>query len=244
MAVLCAKCGTEVASGAQFCAVCGTPVGGPPAPAFAAVPQAAPAFTPVSMPVQPAAPSGPVYTPTASYPQTATPPPAKTGGALKIILIVVAIFVGIGILGAGAVGFMVWRVAHAIHSAANGQGVTLNTPGGAITTSGSKAFTADELGTDIYPGAESTTGSMRLNMPNGSMVTGAFLTSDSKDAVKDYYRAKFGSEASVFDTGNGAIISLRKGQEEAVTVTISSVPSESNGKTKFVIMHTKSTKSS
>ena len=45
--------------------------------------------------------------------------PAKSGSsALKIVLIVLAVFIGLGILGAGAFGYFVWRVAHAVHVSA------------------------------------------------------------------------------------------------------------------------------
>ncbi len=47
--------------------------------------------------------------------------PAKSGSsALKIILIILAVFIGLGILGAGAFGFFVWRVAHAVHVSGSG----------------------------------------------------------------------------------------------------------------------------
>lgn len=230
----CAKCNTEVPAGSQFCSVCGTPV--------AAAPPAAPAFTPVSMPTPTAsAPPPPGYAP-----QYAAAPPPSGNSALKIILIVVAIFVGLGILGAGAVGFMAWRVAHSIRvngTGPNGQ-VSISTPGGSFSAGGSSSVTADDLGTDIYPGAQSTEGSMRINTPGGSVVTGVYLTSDSKDAVRDFYKGKFGSDASIYDTDNGAVLSVNKGEQESVMVTVSAKQSENDGKTKIVIVHSKNKKTS
>lgn len=231
MAVHCVKCGAEVPAGAQFCAACGASV----------VVPAAPAFTPVTVPGQTAPPPQPAPTYSA-----APPPPAKSGSsAVKIILIIVAIVVGLGVLAAGAAGFMVWRVAHSIRAAANGTNgsFSINTPGGTISTSGNQTFTAGDLGTDIYPGAQSTAGGMRMDMPGGSVVTGVFLTSDSKEAVVNFYKGKFGSDASVFDSADSAIISLKKGDKETVMVTVSSRQSENDGKTKIAIVHT-TTKSS
>jgi hypothetical protein len=187
MAVLCAKCGAEVPAGSHFCAACGTPV----LAAAASAPQAGPAYTPVNVPSQPTAgaqaatgsqplpgytPVGGVppagYAPAGSYPQPPAAPVKSGGSALKIILIIFAVLVGLGILGAGAVGFTVWRVARAFHvNGKNGQ-VTLNTPSGSVTASNASNFTADELGTDIYPGAQPTTGGMRMNLPTGSVVSG------------------------------------------------------------------------
>src|ERR1017187_9602003 len=44
---------------------------------------------------------------------TATPAASTGGSALKIVLIIVAIVVGLGILGMGAAGFAVWRISRA-----------------------------------------------------------------------------------------------------------------------------------
>ena len=114
---------------------------------------------------------------TAVTPVQPPPAPAKSGpSALKIILIVVVIFVGLGILGAAAVGFTIWRVAHAVHvSGPNGE-VTVNTPGGTITANSDESYTAADLGTNVYPGAVSTKGGMKMSMPTGTSVTAIFLT--------------------------------------------------------------------
>lgn len=181
-------------------------------------------------------------------------PPAQSGSssALKVILIVIAIFVGLGIVGAGAFGYMVWRVSHAIRTAtissstpdgASGS-VTMNTPTGTITTGPATSFTADELGTDIYPGAQSVKGGMKMNLPTGSMITGVFVTSDSKDAVRDFYKGKLGSDTSVFESEDSAVLTAKRGEQETVMVTISDKQAENDGKTKIVIVHTKAIKSS
>jgi hypothetical protein len=180
-------------------------------------------------------PPGGGYAPGAAYatPQI-VPANAGGGGAVKIILIVLAIIVGIGILGAGAVGFMVWRVAHAIHTHAKNGDFAIDTPGGTISAGGTTTFTAAELGADIYPGAEPIKGGMRMNLPTGSIVSGAFVTPDSKDDVLNFYKSKFGSDASVFDGADSAMISLKKGDHDSVMVTIS----KNDGKTKIAIVHT------
>jgi hypothetical protein len=79
-----------------------------------------------------------------------------------------------------------------------------------------------------------------MDLPTGSIVSGAFLTSDSKDAVVSFYKSKFGSDASVFDGGDSAVITLNKAPQDSVVVTVSSKPSENDGKTKIMIVHTKS----
>jgi hypothetical protein len=225
----------------QFCTACG-------APASAGTASAA-ATPPAYAPVQPPYPSAPQYPPAPQYPAAAPPYPpaaAPSGGnsAVKIILIIVGVFVGLGILGACIFAFTVWRVAHAIHVDGKDGQVTVNTPGGRITANQEKTFTADELGTAIYPGAQSGHGSMKMDLPTGSMVTGVFVTSDSKDQVVAFYKSKFGSGASVYDTSNGALLTINKGQQETVMVTVAGGSSQDDGKTRISIVHTKSNKSS
>jgi hypothetical protein len=171
--------------------------------------------------------------------------PAKSGGnAVKIILIIVAVVVGLGILGLGVAGYAVYRVSRAIHVNGPGGQVTMETPEGKITANPSETFTASDLGTDLYPGAQSTRGSMRMQLPTGSMVTAVFLTSDSKQQVIDFYKSKLGSAASVMEISDRAMISINKGQQESVVVTITTNSSQDNGKTRITIMHTTSTKAS
>jgi hypothetical protein len=244
VASFCTKCGATVVPDTQFCTVCGAPVEAgsvsPVVPPAAAYPPA----SGVAYPPPPAtyAQQPPPFQPAAPY--QPAPPPSSGNSAVKIILIIVGVFVGLGILGACIFAFTVWRVAHAIHvDNSNGQG-SLNTPGGKIPANQMQSFTSSELGTDIYPGAQGGKGGMKMDLPTGSMVTGVFVTSDSKDQVVAYYRNKFGSGASVYDTANGALLTLNKGQQEVVTVTVSSNSSQDDGKTRIAIMHTKSNKAS
>jgi hypothetical protein len=160
-------------------------------------------------------------------------------------LIVVAVFIGLGIIGAGIFAYSVYRIAHSVvHvDGPNGQ-VTLNTPGGSMQLNSDKTYSASELGTDIYPGATSIRGGMSMNTPGGSVVSGIFVTSDSKDQVLAFYKEKLGSEASVFDTSDSSILNVKKGDEETVMVTVSQKQGEDDGKTKIAIVHTKSNKSS
>jgi hypothetical protein len=216
VASFCAKCGSALSADGQFCTSCGT----------------AAAVGAVAAPAQPYAP------------QPAAAPPNSGGSAVKIILIIVAVVVGLGILGLGAIGFTAWRIARSVHVTGPGGQVTMSTPGGTFTANSAQSFSASELGTDTYPGAQSIRGGLKMDLPTGSMVTGVFLTSDSKEQVVAFYKSRFGSEASVFDAADGAVVSLKKGEEESVVVTITANSSQDNGKTRFSITHTKSTKAS
>lgn len=179
----------------------------------------------------------------APAPVQAIAAPAKSGtSALKIVLIIVAIVVGLGIVCAGAFGYFVYRVAHAIKASNTGGHISLPTPGGTFTANSSENFSASDLGTDIYPGAQPGKGSMRMTLPTGSMVSAVYVTSDSKDQVLAFYKGKAGSNASVFDTPSGSMVTVNKTDKDSVLVTLTSSPSEYDGKTQIHIVHTTSTK--
>jgi hypothetical protein len=176
--------------------------------------------------------------------QPAVSPTSSGTGAVKIILIIVAVFVGLAVIGAGIFGFTVWRVARSLHVTNQGGQMTMNTPGGTITANSTEKFSASDLGTDIYPGAQPGKGSMRITLPSGSSLTAVFFTPDSKDQVVSFYKGKFGSEASAFDSANSAMITVQKGKQESVMVTVTANSSKYDGKTQITIMHTTSNKPS
>ena len=209
---------------ASFCSKCGAQLS-PDAQSCSACGTAVAAPVAVVAPAQPAA------------------APVQSGGsALKIILIILAVVVGLGILGMGAVGFFAWRVAHAIHVSGNGSDVTIHTPGGSLTANTSETYTSGDLGTDIYPGATAAKGGMRMTLPTGSMVTAVYITGDSKDQVLAFYKGRFGSDASIYDSSDGTVMTVNKGEQESVVVTITKGTSENEGKTQVTIVHTTSKK--
>jgi hypothetical protein len=186
----------------------------------------------------------------AGYQSTAVPPqgtayPAqgaqvKTGGGntLKIILIILAVLVVLVMMVVGVVGYGIWRVSKAVHVDHRTGETTINTPGGAITSGGSQKFTADDLGTDIYPGAQPGHGGARLNLPTGPMVAANYVTPDAKDKVIAFYKQKFGSEATEMDTDDGALLTVNKSKQDTVLMTITQKPSQNGGKTQIHIVHT------
>ena len=99
---------------------------------------------------------------------------------VKIVLIVVGVIVLLGILAVAAVGFFAWRVSRAFHVSGSGDHASVSIPG-VMSANTTEKFSASDLGTDVYPGAQSGKGGMRMTLPNGSMVTAVFTTSDSKD---------------------------------------------------------------
>jgi hypothetical protein len=205
---VCAKCGAALPSdGPGFCPACGAPVGA-----------AAPAAVP------PAAAGPPAYAAPPAY--AGAPPQSSSGGVLKVVLIVIAVIVGLGILGTAAIGFMGYR---ALHSA------------GASFSAGSGAqVSTDDLGIDAYPGAtHMDQGSMRMKIAGNSVVTSAFTTSDSPGDVVKFYQDKLGDSAVVNQTARGTTLergTQSGGTSDSLVVTVS--PSEQDGHTKIVIVHT------
>jgi hypothetical protein len=174
-------------------------------------------------------------------PPVGAPSPKSGSSALKIILIVLAIFFGLGIIGAGIVGYGVYRVSRSIHKDANGE-ITINTPKGSISANPDQTFTASDLGIAIYPGATQGKGGLRMTIGSKSMVTANFLTPDSPDKVMAFYKGLAGPNAQIMSTGTGGIITMQS-SSNSVTVTVAQSPSENNGKTQITIMNTTGTSS-
>lgn len=207
---------------------------GSPAPQTGA--QTPPPFQPVSVTYQPVAS-------TVGGPPPAAPPSKSGGGSvLKIVLIVLGVIVVLVMLVVGVIGYGIWRVSRAVHvNTATGE-TTIHTQGGTFSANSTQTYTADELGTAIYPGAQPAKGGMRMNLPTGSMVEASYVTTDSKEQVVTFYKNKFGSQASTVDTDDGAIVTVTKSKQDSVIVTITQKPNESDGKTQIHILHTINTK--
>jgi len=253
----CARCGAAVAgTGGQqaqpfgSAAPMSTPGQGysspPPPPAAAPFqPAAPPPFQPSAAPAQQGfAPVQQGYSPAPPPPPTSGISQAATGGkgggsAVKIILIIVGILAMVLILIVGVFAYGCYRIAHAVHQAANGE--TIKIPGGkggsfSINSSG-QHYTASDLGTDPYPGAEATKGGFKINTPEGSSLTAMYLTSDSKDTVEAFYKDKLGTLVSAMDIGETSILTKKLSEQEVVTVTISADSSQNEHKTMITIQH-------
>jgi nitrate reductase NapE component len=168
-------------------------------------------------------------------PQPVPAPPKKSGGALKIILIIVGIFVVLGMLVVGVIGFGVWRISRAVHKNPNGT-VTINTPGGgSITANSTNQFTDADLGIAIYPGAQQQKDSLRMTIAGKTMITANFLTPDSKDQVIAFYKDKAGASAQSMMTTDGAEFIVDNGGDQT-TVIINQKANMHNGETQITIV--------
>jgi len=177
-------------------------------------------------------PPNPVY-------QNVPPPPTTSGNTvLKIVLIVIAVFVLLGVVVAGVIGVSVYNIAKGAHKDGNGN-VSISTPGGTITTGQSANVSAADLGIDLYPGATTGEGSMNMKTPNGSMVTAVYLSSDPSDKIVAFYKEKLGDQASIVQTSNGTVLSAGEKDRNNVVITITPEGTSS----KIAIVHVTNTKS-
>jgi hypothetical protein len=152
------------------------------------------------------------------YPPVVYPPPKKGSSALKIVLIIVAIFVGLGIIGAGIVAYGVYKLAKS----------------GNFTTS-TQPVTAADLGVPLYPGAEQKV-NVRMTIAGKDTLTATFLTSDSKEQVIAFYQSNLDPSAKFTANNNGGTFMLDKATGDAI-VTVSQAPNVEGGKTQIVIVH-------
>jgi hypothetical protein len=165
--------------------------------------------------------------------------PQSSGSALKIILIIIAVVVGIGILGACTMGFMAWRVAKSIHVNNNGNGATVSVPGVGTISAGDSTATAAELGVPVYPGATQKKGGVNMDTPQATMVSAQFSTNDPMSAVVDFYKGKLGDSAVAVSTGDGTVLNSGGSDADRIMITIGPSSGDDTGKTTFLIMHTR-----
>ncbi len=187
----CNSCGATLNAGTQFCNKCGAAVAA--GPAVPAVTSTAPA-----------------------------PAPAPTGGssALKIILIVVALIVGIGILGMATVGIIGYRIAKSARVTQHGDNVKVETPFGTVESSKDPDQAAKNLGVDLYPGAEvQRNGASSATFGGIRTVTAMFETSDAPDKVCSFYKSKFpGAMVTTSEQNHCTIVSNDK--KNMITINI------------------------
>jgi hypothetical protein len=200
----CNSCGATLSPGMKFCNKCGAPQL-----------TSAPAGTPASV--------LPAMTPVPSTPVMAAAPASKGGGsALKIILIVVAVIVGIGILGMVTCGVVLHRAMKNARVTQKGDNVKIETPFGNMETSADPEQTAKDLGVEIYPGAQiQKAGTASVTFGSLHTVTANFESSDSVDKICDFYKQKFPS-ASVTTSDQTHCTIVSGAQTNSTTITVQS----------------------
>jgi len=196
----CNSCGATLSPGTKFCNKCGAAVA--PGTSTAATSTAG-------------------ATSTAPAPAT-----APTGGssALKVVLIVVAVLVGVCILGVATVGIIGYHIARTSRVSQNGDHVKVDTPFGSVETSKDPDQAAKDLGIELYPGAEvQRNGASSAAFGGIRTVTAVFEISDAPDKVCTFYKSKFpGAMVTTSERNHCTIVS--NDRKNMITINI-----EANG---------------
>jgi uncharacterized OB-fold protein len=161
----CNSCGATLEPATKFCNKCG-----------------APNLAQVSAPS-----AGPVASSSASQGGS-----AQSSGTLKVILIVAAVVVAVGVLGMATLGIITWRIAKSSHVRQEGDHVKVETPFGTVESTKDPEAAVRNLGVELYPGAQvMKSGAASANFGGVRTASANFETSDSLDKVASFYKAKF-----------------------------------------------------
>jgi hypothetical protein len=159
--------------------------------------------------------------PAAGQPIAPGPSPSQgSNSALKIILVIVGIIVLLGILGMVTCGIVIHRFAKNSRLSQKGDNVKVETPFGSIEGNSDPQKVADELGVDIYPGAQvQKNGTVSVAFGSLHSVTAIFESNDSVDKVCEFYRSKFpGANVTSSDQNQCTINSGDRGNQTNISV--------------------------
>jgi hypothetical protein len=191
----CNKCGATIGAGTRFCNQCGTPILASTLP-------------------------GPATGTTIPAPPVQAPPTQGSNSGLKVVLIIVGIVAVLGILGLASAGFVAWRIAHHTRVHQEGDNVKVETPFGNVESTKDPEEVANNLGVDLYPGAE-----IRKNGANSASFGGFHTvsltadTDDPVDRVSAFYKSKFpNAMVTTSDSGHCTIVS--NDHKNIVTIVI------------------------
>ncbi|MBV9609672.1 MAG: hypothetical protein JO187_08955, partial [Acidobacteria bacterium] len=147
-----------------------------------------------------------------------TSPTAGGSNALKIALIIIAVVVGLGIMGAIIAGIAVHRIARHSRVITTDGGAKVVTPFGTVQTTTDVSKISGALGGDVYPGASMSEGGSDVNMGGRHVVSANLSTSDSPDKVADYYKQKY--PRSIITDAEGKHSIVYKDDDRMVTIAI------------------------
>ena len=151
--------------------------------------------------------------------------PAQGGGALKIILIVVAVIIAIGILGIGTLTVVIHRIAHNSRVRNRDGNVQVETPFGSVQSTNNADEAVRNLGIDAYPGARVLHGNS-ATIGGMHTVTAQFESDDSADKVAAFYSSKLpDAKVNTKDQNHYTIVSTDK--KNIVTINIAPEGSKS-----------------
>jgi flagellar basal body-associated protein FliL len=168
----------------------------------------------------------------AAIPATVPSAPAASpqgSGALKIILIVVAVIVALGILGIGTLTFVVRRIARNSHIEKRDGNVRVETPFGTVQSTNNPDEASRNLGIDLYPGARVLKGNT-ATIGGMHTVEAEFESDDSAEKVMAFYASKYpNANVTTKEQNRYTIVSTDK--KNLITIKIE----PEDGKTRITI---------
>jgi hypothetical protein len=164
----------------------------------------------------------------------------RSGGALRVALIIVAIVVGVGILGAAGLGVGAWRVSKSVAANNKSNDALFSIPGlGSIATGSDATADPTQLGAPVYPGAVQEKGAVSVGTSVAAGTEAHFTTGDPMSQVVAYYTSNMPG-AILAETGGATVLNAAASTSatDRVTVTISAGSGSNAGKTAIVIVRT------
>jgi hypothetical protein len=145
---------------------------------------------------------------------------------LKVILIVIAVVVALGVLVVGILGYVGYRAMHAA--------------GNSVSVGQSADISDADLGVSAYPGAvRNPNGAVRLKLGNILTVSAGYTTTDPTSSVLAFYQDKLGGNVTTRQSGQATTLSsvtINDTTKETLAITVT--PNAQLG-TQIVIAHTK-----
>jgi hypothetical protein len=161
---------------------------------------------------------------------------------VKIVLVVVAVLILLGLLCAGACVYFMYRAKQGVAKLEKQAHVTFPMPAGTPEVHLRPAAPAAapsppagpivDTGVPTYPGATAIGGGGQMTMGTSAVKTQQYTTSDSVDKVVAFYKDKLGPTAMVTQSGGQALVQVA-GTNGLINVAIA--PDSSSGKTKISI---------
>jgi hypothetical protein len=149
---------------------------------------------------------------------TPSVPPTQGNSALKVILMLVAGVIVLGILGIGTLVFVIHRVAHNSRVRNRDGNVQVETPFGSVQSTNNPDEAVRNLGIDPYPGARVLQGNS-ATIGGMHTVSAQFESDDSADKVASFYSSKLpDAKVNTKDQNHYTIVSTDK--KNIVTINI------------------------
>ncbi len=170
----CTSCGATLETSGRFCTQCGAAV----------------AATVTAQSTSSQSGSGFAARPAMqAIPNSATAP--ASSNAVKIVLVVIAVLVGLTVIGGVTATLIGLKIARGVKVETQGDHARVVTPFGTVESDGDAVQAARNLGVDVYPGARPLPGASSVKMGGFSTVTASFETPDPPDAVQAWYHSRF-----------------------------------------------------